>query len=77
MFILALRERRELMQGVLRELEVVLLGVYLQVLGKPLNERHLEPVFPLHAAAGLSHVPQTGREGIRYFLGAQRGAVHV
>jgi len=29
----ALGERRELLQGVLRELEAVLLGVHLQVLG--------------------------------------------
>jgi len=74
---LALGERRKLLLGVLRELEVVLLGDHLQVLGQPLDERHLEPVLAVHVPAGLPKLPQTGREGIGYFMGAQRGAVHV
>jgi len=64
---LALGERRELLRGVLRELEVVLLGVHLHVLGKPLDERHPEPFLAVHVSADLPQVPQTGRKGIRYF----------
>jgi len=62
---------------VLCELEVVLLGVHLQVLGQPLDERHLEPVLAVLVPAGLPQVPQARREGIGYFVGAQGGASHV
>jgi len=74
---LALGERPELLQGVLCELGVVLLGLHLQALGELLNERHLEPVLALHAPAGLPQVPQTGSEGIRFFMSTQEGAVYV
>jgi len=77
MLILALGERRELLHGVPRYLEVVLLGVHLQVLGWALDERRFEPFLAVHVTACLPEVPQTGRKGIRYLMGAPRGSVHV
>jgi len=41
---------------VLRELEVVLLAIYLNVLWEVLDKCHLEPLFAVHAAGGLPKV---------------------
>jgi len=69
--------RRELFQGVLRELEVVLLGLHLKELKEALNERLLEPVLPLHVSTSLLQTQQTGRKGVGYSMGANECLVHV
>mgnify|MGYP007064155606 CR=1 FL=1 len=57
LFMYSLGKRRELLHGVLRILEVVRLGIHLRVLGKVLDECHLEPFLAVRIAPGLLQVP--------------------
>jgi len=75
--LISLRERRERLQGVFRELEDFVLNDHLQMLWEALDERHLEPVLIVRAAAHLPRFQKPCSQGFGYLMGAQGSPADV